>query len=568
MALTGLRPLKETNTLGNSPTHYATMNGAYDIYVQDQYAVADGNQTYYGAKWLKLAAGTYTMRMICDDSGTFKLDGNVVATGTNGGDWVTPVTRTFTVAANGVYRWDIEYTNVPAASPSYVAYELALGGVIIEVSRAQDFIGDLKPIPDSALGPKPPYDSDIRLSYPVFLPKPDWQYGVMERLEWLTDVLVSESGAEQRRKLRQYPRRSLEASFLGHGVSRGLIENYLVGVGQGYGLVPLWWDETKVDGAYAGSVDLFGDIRRREFFVNDVVLIRRATDSIFDYELNIVTDKLNNNQLVLRYGLQKDLPKGSTVTPIRVGRVLEQMNGTMLTDQVKQYQLRFFTIEAADYTTAWTFPTYARTNLPICSWDFNYKDTVTMQYDRQAYQWDNQVGNIYNVDPGNTASVWEKMSYHIHGRDAMHDFKQNIYKMAGRWKELHVPTGHNEFELSRDISQSAGALVVYRSGYTQYNDVRQATRQDILIELWDGSQIPNTIISTRVIEDEEWLFLSETIPSLSKDDVRRISYMPRSRLDIDAVEINRLTDADGVSTVTLTFKAFVARRNAPPIPIQ
>jgi hypothetical protein len=428
MALTGLRPLKETNTLGNSPTHYATLNGAYDIYVQDQYAAAEANTTYYAAKWIKLAAGNYQIRFIIDDTGTLKLNGQQVASGTNGGDWVTPVVQTFTLATSDTYRLDLTYTNVPGGSPSFICYELSKDGVVVEVSRANDFIGDLKPIPDSALGPKPPYNEDVRLSYPVFLPKPDWQSGVLERLEWLTDVLQSESGAEQRRKLRQYPRRSLEASFSRFGNNRNLIDSYLTGVGQRYGLVPLWWDETPIDPVYSGSIDIFGDFRRREFFANDVVIIRREGE--LDYELNIIAEK-TDTKLTLLYGTQKDTKHG-TISPVRVAQVRDQLGGSQLTDAVRQFQLRFYTLEAADYTTAWTFPIYSRTNLPVLNWIPNYREQMDLTFDRVAFQWDNQVGNVYVVDPGATATTNEKYGYTIFGRDAMHDFKCNIYKMAGR----------------------------------------------------------------------------------------------------------------------------------------
>lgn len=563
MALSGLRPLKETNTQSVAADHYTNMSGAYSIYVQDNFVSVDSGQDYYAAKWLRLAAGDYTIRFVGDDVADFKLNGEQVAAGTNGGSWTTPLTVTFRVAADDVYRWDLHYRNNPANSAAYIAYELRKGDTLIEVSRAQDFIGDTIPIPDSALGPKPPYNTDIRLSYPVFIPKPDWQYGVTERLEWLTDVLTSESGAEQRRKLRQTPRRSLEATFTRFGNHRNLVDSYLSGVGRGNGLVPLWWDETKIEGvAFAGNVDLFGDFRHREFFANNVVMIRREEET--DYELNIVVER-TDNKLVLLYGLQNDT-KGGTVTPVRVAQIREDMSASQKTDKVRQYQLRFFTVEAAEYTTDWTFPFYGRTNLPIMLWEPNYREQMDLSFMRQAYTLDNQVGNVYTADPGGTASINEKLGFMLVGRDAMHDFKTNIYKMAGRWRELHVPSGHNEFELSRDVN--SGALVVYRSGYSQYRLSQQATRMDVLIELYDGQQLPNTIISSRVVGNEEWLFLSETVPPVPKEQVRRISYMPRSRLDIDAVEITRLTDADGVSQVALTFKAIVERRNAPPIPIQ
>lgn len=564
MALSGLRPLKETNAIGSAANHYATLSGAYDVFVQDKYDDAAAGGRYYAAKWMKLAAGDYQIRFFFDDSGSISLDGQVVASGTHGGDWNTPAVQTFSVATSKVYRFDVYYLNGPAGSPGYACYEISTGGKVIEVSRANDFVADTKPIPDSALGPKPPYNEDIRLSYPVFLPRPNWKNGVTERLEWLTDVLSSETGAEQRRKLRQYPRRSLEASFNCFGNARNLIDSYLSGVGHRNGLVPLWWDETPIDSVYAGSIDIFGDFRRREFFANDVVIIRR--DGAFDYELNIIAEK-SDTKLVLLYGVQKETT-GATITPLRVGRILEQMAGTQLTDEVRQYQLRFYTVEAAAYTTDWTFPIYARTNLPVMSWQPNYSEQIDLTYDRVTFEWDNAVGNLYQVDPSASATTGQKFGFTLYGRDAMHDFKCNIYKMSGRWRELHVPTHHNEFELSRDIDGSQGALVVSRMGYNQYRTDDQPVRRDILIELYDGRQLMNTIISSRVVEDEEWLFLSETIASVPMTQVRRISYMPRSRLDIDAIEITRLTDADGASQVALTFKAIAERRNAPPIPIQ
>src|SRR5690606_19561232 len=42
---------------------------------------------------------------------------------------------------------------------------------------------------------------------------PDWTDGVTESLAWLTDVLTSETLVEQRRALRQAPRRSVQAAF-------------------------------------------------------------------------------------------------------------------------------------------------------------------------------------------------------------------------------------------------------------------------------------------------------------------------------------------------------------------
>lgn len=559
MAMTqGLRPLNETL----NESHYASMSGAYDIYVQDEYGFAE-QRTYYIAKWMKLEAGSYTIRYYMDDFGTLSLDGVLVTELPSPVEFNVPLTGSFSVAESKTYRMDMTYTEAaPNETPAYLAYALYREGVLVEVSRANDWVGDIIPIPDSALGDKPPYNDDYRLSYPIFLAPPDYSSTVIERLEWLTDVLTSESGAEQRRKLRQYPRRSIEANFLAHGNARAMIDNYITGVGSSLGLVPLWFDRSKIfSKSVGGSVDIFADIEYRDFNVNDVVIIRR--DDAFDYELNIVAEK-HPQHLVLAYGLQRDVQAGTTITPVRVCRIMDMPNGTNVTDTVRQYAIRFTTTEAPIVEPAWNLPVYSRTNLAIFDRVPNFKASIALSFERQTYDWDNTIGNIYRRDPGGQAFTGIQGTYHIQGREDMHRFKQLLYKLCGRQREIHVPTLQDDIVLARDIEPGLGALVAYRSGYQQFGTSIQNVRRDILIESYDGTLHPNTVISARVVGDEEWLFLSETIPAIPKEQVRRISYMPRSRLDIDGVEINRVTDSDGVSQVSLSFRSMSERRDATP----
>lgn len=557
--LPGLRPLRESL----DTSHAATLNGGYDLFVQDDRQHAEA-RTYYMAKWMKLAAGTYTLKFWVDDTGTLSIDKVLLFSMTIAN---TVQSQDFTIAANNTYRWDLTYTEAPNDTPAYIAYALFKGNELVEVSRANDWIGDIVPIPDSALGPKPPYNEDVRLSYPIFLAPPDYSTSIIERLEWNTDVMQSESGAEQRRRLRHFPRRTIEAAFLAHGDRRGYIDAYINGVGSSTGLVPLWWDRSTVTSkSVAGSIDLFADISMRDFNVDDVVIIRHS-DQLFDYELNIVAS-IAGEHIVLAYGLQKDVTRGSTVTPVRVARMLDMPTGSNLTDRVRQYSIRFSTLEAAAVDEVWNLPVYARTNLCILTRVPNFKETMSLGFERMNFGWDNEIGNIYNRDPGGQAFTNLQLGFHVHGREDMLKFKQTLYKLAGRWREIHIPSQQDDIVLSRDIDAASGALIAYRFGYQQYSVANQNVRRDILIETYDGQLYPNTIISARVVGDEEWLTLSETVPAIPKEMVRRISYMSRARLDIDTIEISRLTDSDGVSQIPLTFRTMSERRAAPPIIFQ
>lgn len=559
--LTGLRPVREYL----NPAHADTMGGAYDLFVQDTYSGALANQDYYAAKWVKLAAGDYTVKAIADDSGELSIDGrpvfNVVLSG-----GVT--TGTFNILSAGVYRFDLKYHNGPVNTPGYLAYQLILNNETVEVSRAQDFIGDLVPIPDSALGPKPPYSDDQRLSYPVFLSLPNWKDGVTERLEWQTDVMSSETGAEQRRPVRLHPRRSFEATFLRWEQNRTILDSEIIGIGRHPLLLPLWHDMTATENdAPAGSVDIFGQFRVKDFNIGDVVYFNRG--STWDYEVNIIAGlDIPAGHMTLQFGMQADTPKGTRMYPVKVAQIREASSSSQITDAAARTQLRFFCLENYELEPSWSdLPVYPRTGLHILTLEEDWGTEAEVNIDRLAFAFDNQAGIPVIVDPGEMAYETVKRYYTITGRTADRQFRQILFALRGRLKTFHLPLHTNDFILTRDINPSDGALVVRRCGYTQYVGNNQPIRRDILIELYDAPPIPATIISSRTVEQEEWLFLSESIPATVRTRVKRIGYMPVARLDIDGVEIKRLTDSAGISQVALTFKLFSDTREAAPIPI-
>lgn len=561
MALSGLRPAREILI----QQHFDALHGAYDLYVQDAYASAEANQTYYMAKWFKLKAGTYTANAYVDDLGELRVDHQKVFEahiGTN------PNSGTFTVSQNGVYRFDAIYTNIPAGTPASFAFELILDGEVYEVSRASDYIADIVPIPDSALGPKPPYSDDVRLTYPVFLPLPNWKDGVTERIEWQTDVMQSESGAEQRRPIRLHPRRSFEATFLRWEENRTVLDATIAGVGQRPLLLPLWHDMTATENvAPAGSIDIFGQFRVKDFNVGDVVMFRR--DLKWDYEVNIIAGlDIDAGHMTLAFGLQQDMPKGTRLYPVRVAQIREAMNGEQLTDAVARMQVRFFCTETYDLPESWSnLPTYTRTGLHIFTLPEDWGESNSVTSDRLTFSYDNESGNVVVTDPGDQNFGSVKKAYTLFGRTADRQFRQILFALRGRTKTFHLPLDTNDFILTRDINPADGALVVRRCGYTQFVGGTQATKRDILVELYDGTLIPTTIISSRTVLDEEWLFLSQSIPATPRSQVRRIGYMPVARLDVDGIEIKRLTDAAGASQVSLTFKTFDDRRAATPVPL-
>lgn len=553
MALIGLRPFKETRTEGLAPQQSAALSGAYQLYAQDAYLDPGMGQIYYGAKWTKFPAGEYTIKIIINGYGGVGLEGTTLFDNvSNGGTWTTPTYHTFSVTSNAVLKFDIWYTANATNEAAYVIYEITdEAGNLFEVSRANEFIGDVIPVPVEALPPRPPYMSDARLQLPVFLLQPNWKDGVTERLSWLTDVLPSETGAEQRRRLREQPRQSVEASFISHGPARNFLDAFLTAVGPNECLVPLWFYEETADNKLpTATVDVFGDFKDVPLRVNDTVLIR-GPDDLFDFEVNVIRS-YSDTKIELRYGLQRDYREGTTITPMRRARTELTAEMSALTDQVGTIRLQFSVIEDPTIFEKWDAPIYGNTGLRVFNTVPNFRD-VAFTYGSMAQFFDPGVGQVSMAYPGRQSQQWERLSFHLTGRAAMRKFVEMVHTMNGKWKSFHLPSQRDEFELKQDIRTNDGALRVFPSGYAMFAQQNQRGRRHIMIELYSGIQIFNTIISSRTMQGEEWLFLAETLPNIAKTDVRRVCYMPESRLDVDSIEFQRLTDSRGTSTVTLVF---------------
>lgn len=390
------------------------------------------------------------------------------------------------------------------------------------------------------------------LSLPVFLLKPNWANEITERLEFLTDVMISEREVEQRRQLRTTPRRSFEASFLRGGVERQLFDMTLLGVGNQPCLVPLWFDECRLtEGALQGAIELRGNFSYTEFLVGSVAIVRR--DDLFDYEL-VTIQAVTDEVLTLVEPLQIDTAAGASVTPIRVMQIRDPITGTDLTSGVAQSRIRFYQLEQYNVNASWGGVEYGQTGLPIVELRPNWQQGYENTFGRTTFVLDNMLNRPNYIDTTGEPVINFRAYYQLRDRQTAYAFRQLMFAMQGRLKTFHQPDWKDQLYLKSDINAADGAIIVERNGYTQYGGSAKSVRRYIRVEKYNGEVYYNTVVNSNIIDGNEWLYLAESIGSHARVDVKQICYMPICRLDADAVEIARLTDS--VSTATLSFKAF------------
>ncbi len=188
--------------------------------------------------------------------------------------------------------------------------------------------------------------------HPVWMFPPNWDHGVLERLEWKTDVLSSEVGAEQRVSRRLTPRRSFEATFLIPRTSRQYFQNQVGKFGSSVWVLPVWHQVTRLTAtAVSGSDTLYLDTRWREYVVGGLVVLRSSDPQIFEVG-NIIN--VQTYYLQLSANLTKTWsPATSYIYPGVLARLTDNAVGTKLTDQLFEARARFQTATANPYSSDW-----------------------------------------------------------------------------------------------------------------------------------------------------------------------------------------------------------------------
>lgn len=179
-------------------------------------------------------------------------------------------------------------------------------------------------------------------NYPVWPFEPNWTSSVRESLEWLTDVLMSPTGAEQRRSLRFAPRRVIDFTVAADGDERALLDNLLATYSAQDWYLPIWYDVTVSTGASALAIGGVGSqipcVPSDSITVGTVIFI--AGDTPFDFQVAEVAT-VTSTYIVLTDLLDRQAPIGSLIYPMTVGRLMEQPQISAMTNGVVTAEPQF-----------------------------------------------------------------------------------------------------------------------------------------------------------------------------------------------------------------------------------
>lgn len=378
---------------------------------------------------------------------------------------------------------------------------------------------------------------------------PDWSTTITETLTWLTDLGESVAGDQARTPLRGDPRRQWEATYIAYDAERQVAESLLYGVAARDYTVPVWWDGDQLAALLpSGSSAIPVATPNRDYAVGDQVLLWSTPTT---YELAEVS-AIAPTSINLAHPTVNVWQAGTRIWPCRTMALTDTPQISRKSDWLAGIPIRFEAREPCDWAAA--APTATYLGYPVLELRPDEAADLQAAYARKLVTLDNQVA-LPDVDDF-SGIAWPTQSHPILAltRADQASLRSLLYWLQGRAQALWVPSWQNDVTLANAVATTDTSLTVRWCGIARYL-YGLPGRKHLRIELTNGTILYRT--ATAVVENgqlTESLSLDSALGvAVVESAVRDISWMMLATLASDTVEIEHVTDGDGVASCTLSF---------------
>lgn len=385
---------------------------------------------------------------------------------------------------------------------------------------------------------------------------PNWAVGVTEKLEFLTEIVsISRDGHEQRRALRQEPRRSVSYNVNLWGADRLDIDGVLAKWRRRTQFVAMSPYRCKVANATAAGALVLPVVGSVPNWAGAGVTVRFSGRNV-PRGVTAVIQSVTTSTITLTSATTIDLPQNALVIWTTTGRLRDGTKVTRHTDRKQTVQFSFEMTPGIDpvYTpgpASVTLQGYeVLLNKP------NWRSSIDVDYSHpiEIIDFDHGIKSFF--EPINYSSFTSKVNFSGRRAGEILSLTDFFYRQYGQLKEFYYPTWGPDiipkFQLDKD------GVNIRVAGFDLALDYQsQTTHRAILVQLMDGTVIPAAIESIYTVSDVLGNdSVVQVVNAWAADypiaSILKISWLMRCRLASDAMEIKWVTDE--AATVQLAFQ--------------
>lgn len=355
---------------------------------------------------------------------------------------------------------------------------------------------------------------------------PLWpRQGVVESLDWMTYVMVSEDGSEEATQLRLSPRQAFRMSYYVSSDRQARINNIVYGGRTLQWWVPAWPQVQSVGPVTAGLTVLPCETRYSEFRDGGFLMLWDSPEHCQIIEINAVT-----GDTAIALASATEAFEDAWLMPVRVG-YLDQAPGRQLNGRNSVLTMNF-NVEDNEALVVPAPAQYLGLDLYTDPGLLNggeLGEQLTARFD----VFDEGTGPVSYAAPwvyNRPARVHRMM-----GADAAEAWaiRQFLHRRMGRSVQFWLPTFEADFRVN-DSGPITGSLSVYPDDYVGF----AAAREHVAIETPAG-WLARRITATNLLgANELQLVFDASLGGVQASAIKRISFLGRKRLDTDRAEVN------------------------------
>ncbi|WP_243055349.1 hypothetical protein [Pseudomonas sp. BP01] len=373
----------------------------------------------------------------------------------------------------------------------------------------------------------------------------DWSTQPEMNVQYLTEVLESFDGTEQRIALRDQPRVLLTYQYL-------LDDSALIEFDVKYGnfggqlLVPVWPQASELTNDVVPGDRTINLETNRYIECSNTVMITDGVDSEF-----VGVESFAEGQVVLSNLAQKNFKIGSRVVPVRAGYSSDESSADVKTDSLASHGITFDLDETmfSKPTPVDSFERYKGKHLipfrPDRSTD------ITVQYQRLREHFDPTIGarSIYERTPG-AVRIFSH-SFRFFSEKERQNFEDFAELQNGAQGEFWMQSASIAMEISEDIYDETYKLKIKPVGYSRL-DKSKSFPPAIAIHLYNGATIKRSLVSAKSISGFEEITLDKPLSDIKIEDVDSIKPLYLCRFESD--DFRYVFDTTQDSTITKTIR--------------
>jgi len=427
----------------------------------------------------------------------------------------------------------VELSGEPALSATMYVHEDYGFSVVVSTNGPASVDSTLDFIFDGTTTISVPITLQRLVLFPV---RPEIPY--RETLSFLTDIIRSDDGSEQRIAVRKNPRQLFEWNVaLDTGTFDQSRVNTLLFDWQGrvWG-VPIWHEQTKLTAAASSGVTSFtvDSTADADYRVGGLFLVYTDAQTFDVLEVSATTA----TTITAATASGASHAVNAVVCPLRTGVMESNVASSRYPtlDQTLRVLFRVKDNEANIGDTS-AFSSYnSKVLLDGCN--VMRGATVPENFITNLAILDNNTGQVYQNPIWSRGKRSSSLTLSAHTKAEVWDTRQLFHALRGRQVSFYLPTFAKDLLPDNDLTSGSPDLDIVNVGYVGFTQDRQP-KDRLWIRLNDGTTYTRRVLSSATTSaTRETLTLDANWPSnISQASIDRISFLEEVRLDSDEIEV-------------------------------